>query len=108
MQVLEETCQSFISGNYQRRQEEGRVEPNYHPASNQIINHVVYATQSELDHALQSCRQAGKLWQRLSVHERGAILMKAAAGCAGIFCQSGSCARRFCDTASQGAHLYHA
>lgn len=78
MQTLTQACRSFINGRYVSSQSEN-LYPNYHPATNQIINHIETTDTESLSAAVHSAKQALPNWSRLSVHQRGAILQKAAA-----------------------------
>ena len=71
-------CHSFIHGKYISTAGEQEIRPNYFPATNQIINHIAYSNESEIAQAVQSAKKAFSLWSRLTVHQRSAILIKAA------------------------------
>ena len=77
--TLKEACHSFIDGNYQQHTTEDQLHPNYHPANNHIINYTAFATSADLRHAIQSGRQAFRLWSQMTFNQRSAVLLRAAA-----------------------------
>lgn len=77
MQTLTQACRSYINGKHVQSQSEN-LYPNYHPATNQVINHVAVADAEVLTAAVNSAKQAFATWSRLSVNQRGAILLRAA------------------------------
>lgn len=81
MQVLTQAtvCHSYIDGTFQQVTSKNSHHPNFHPASNEVINQISYASDDELQFALESGHRAFKVWSQMSIHQRSAILLKAAA-----------------------------
>jgi len=79
VQTVSIACRSFIDGKYCQAADDNQSHPNYHPANNKIINNINYASQGDLEHAVAAAGRAFQHWSRLSVSERGSILMRAAA-----------------------------
>ncbi len=77
MQTLQLTCQSYVNGSYCHASED-RLHPNYHPATNQIINHIAYASTADLEQAFVASEKAFYIWSRMTRQQRGTILHKAA------------------------------
>ena len=77
MQTLQLTCESYINGSYCQASED-RLHPNYHPATNQVINHISYANQTELEAAFATSEKAFKIWANMTRQQRGIILQRAA------------------------------
>ena len=48
------------------------------PATGEVIGHVAHADIPDLDRALAAADKGFKVWRKMSAHERGAIMRKAA------------------------------
>lgn len=76
--VLKDMCISFINGQFIQQSLDHDLHDNINPANNQVINQLVYATESNLLHAIESSQRAFKTWSSLSLNQRSHILLKAA------------------------------
>ena len=56
-----------------------RREPVLNPATEEVVGHVAYADQTDLDRALAAAEAGFGVWRRTSAQERYVILRKAAA-----------------------------
>lgn len=79
MDLLPTLCLSYINGQYISPSTAAKRHENLFPATNQPINHIVYATQDDLQHAMETSQAAFKTWSMLSVETRSKILLSAAA-----------------------------
>lgn len=77
VQSSQEICRSFIHG-CENESTYDQLFPNYHPASNQVINNIVYASDADCQSALTSAQTAFTSWSTLSCSQRGNILLRAA------------------------------
>jgi len=77
MRRFNTTCNSFINGNQTKSTTADTGRPNLHPATNETINHIHYATDAELIHAIESSQKAFKIWSRFPLNHRSEILLKA-------------------------------
>lgn len=77
MQTLHDVSMNFIHGRYQSADAENR-HPNYFPGNNHILNFTAYASDADLAAAEASALSAFKLWSRMTMQERSAILLRAA------------------------------
>ncbi len=78
MSVFNQTYHSFIDGTQTKLVSEEQLHPNFHPATNQIINQIAYATQEDLIFAVESSKKAFKIWSEWPINQRSAVLLKAA------------------------------
>lgn len=78
VQTLTQACQSYINGKYCQT-ESDTLHPNYHPATNEIINHTAYADAALLEEAVHSGKRAFLIWSRMTVNQRSQVLLRAAA-----------------------------
>jgi len=78
VQSLQAVCQSFIHGNAIESAND-QLFPNYHPATNHIINHIAYASEADLQAALNSAESAFSPWAAFSIAQRSNVLLRAAA-----------------------------
>lgn len=78
MLMINKICQSYINGHYAQHKSND-VLPNLHPANNQIINHMKFADDAVLTHAVENSHHAFKTWSQTSFNQRSNILLKAAA-----------------------------
>lgn len=76
--MLNKICQSYINGSDTNDMTDDVLHPNYYPATNQLINHSRYASQTDLTHAVESSHEAFKHWSQTSLHQRSSILLKTA------------------------------
>ncbi len=75
--ILKQVCHSYIHGAYQQTAGDNGV-PNYHPASNEIINVIDYAALADIHRAVESSQAAFTIWSRFSVNQRSVVLLRAA------------------------------
>ena len=78
MNKLKKLNTSYINGSYLSVNSQASFQPNYYPATNQVINQTAYTTDSELSEAVQSSQVAFKTWSTLSVNQRSDILLNTA------------------------------
>lgn len=76
--MLKKIYQSYIQGQ-PSQDRKGVSHPNIYPATNQVINEVIYASDAELVQAAESCYKAFPIWSQTQLNKRSAILLKAAA-----------------------------
>ena len=57
----------------------GRKIPVRNPASGEVIGHVAHADVADLDRALAAAQRGFETWRKVSAHERGAAMRRAAA-----------------------------
>jgi betaine-aldehyde dehydrogenase len=79
MDSLKQINCSYINGNYVKPVNHASLFPNYYPATNKVINQTAFASDDDLQAALDSSLHAYKIWSVYSVNQRSNILLKAAA-----------------------------
>src|SRR3990167_3432660 len=72
------TCCSFIDGKSNHSSSSAQLVTKLHPANNEIIYHLAYAEDSDLQQAVDASRRAFEIWSQISVMQRGNILLRAA------------------------------
>lgn len=71
-----ETQKLYINGGYVEASS-GRTFTTINPANNEVLAEVQIASKADVDFAIQSAKQAQKLWAKHSATERSRILLKA-------------------------------
>ncbi len=75
MVKLQKLNASYIDGSYLVS---SQLQPNFYPATNEVINQTAYATEQQIIEAIQSSQHAFKKWSMLSMNQRSDILLSAA------------------------------
>lgn len=77
--MIKKIYQSYIHGEDSQDGSHSISYPNLYPATNQEINQIIYASDSVLSQAVESCYQAFQTWSETPLNTRSNILLKAAA-----------------------------
>lgn len=75
---MDQFNRSYINGRYVNVATHAKTINNYFPATNQVINQTVFATDEEIAAAIATSQQAFQLWSKFSMNQRSGILLKAA------------------------------
>lgn len=68
----------YIDGTFRERGSEGRNQPVYNPATEEVLGYLPHAGQADLDAALQAAQRAFDTWRKTPPLERAAVLRRAA------------------------------
>jgi len=76
---LKKIYRSFVDGKELVSTSQDKLYANFHPASNEMINEVAYASDETLAAAITSSKSAFQHWSQWTMNDRSNVLLKAAA-----------------------------